>query len=577
MASKIPWFVFILIFIGLIGYFLTQEKIQQAGDIAEYFGITESLINHASVELTLEDRQNLERRLHPVYFNDPGYYIYGRNNSRYPVHFVFYSLLAAPVRLALRLIHQDELKALAFTNVLVVTITAFVVLKKFLQNPGQKLVFLITFFLSPLLSFIAWPGPDVLFMCLLLIGVWLFFKKNYLGATLLSAFASWHSQPLAVLTLGFLVSYIIQETKIIRQGKHHIAIPFTIFIGIGGSLGLLSIPYLYNYLAFGTWTPWTLLRDGWTLAYGFGLHNASLKKLFESLFDLNMGLFWYAPLIVLASFYPILKGIKLHKNILYIIILLIITGVFYQTNPAWHYGAAGYGPSRHILYFLPFLIYFIVDFYKSNVVQIVGILIIFISQVGILSLNGFIEPNFERTLYHSPFAVYVLDNYPQLYNPTPEIFVDRTNHTDNKIIETAIYKSHGVCRKAYILKTEVEKLRQICGNIPETYTNKLDNEFLRKANYSRQVKTIEATFWPDTASCSDEYRYPSSGPYQCMKTVEEVIQLTGIKDRNRFKPVENFTGVWRIDRGDPIDLTVPPGYIIHHYSFEGAYVNYENP
>jgi len=445
MVNKLAWLIYLGITIFLFWFIIFQAKIEPAGDIAEYFGITESLINHQSLELTTKDQKNLSQSLHPDYFQDPGYYIEGVNRKKYPVHFVFYSVLAVPVRLGLRFFRLDQLKTLAVTNLIIFSLIIFLVMRFFLKSSWQKILFLALIYLSPLVFFLTWPGPDIFYLSLLLLAVYLFYSHKYFLSALLVVLASWHSQPLIALAGSSILVFFIKKRNL----------PRTLFL-----VFLIAIPYIYNYLAFGVLTPWTIFADGWTTLHGFGLQNVSLKKLYEQLFDLNIGLFWYAPLISLAGFYYVTR------RSFWISLLILLTALIYQTNPAWHYGTAGFGPTRHILFVLPILIFFITRNLKFNFTNFNLVGLIITSQLFVLSSNGFISPNFQNSLRQNALATFVLDNYPKFYQPTPEIFVDRTNQTDLKYPTSAIYKKAGFCQKAYVLKQDAGKLISECGFLP---------------------------------------------------------------------------------------------------------------
>ena len=176
MGNKIIWGIFFTVTTLLFGYILFFAKLQPAGDIVEYYGVTESILNHGSIELTQQDEQNLSKKLHPAYFQDPQYYIKGKDGNRYPVHFPLYSFLAVPVRVILIFFQLDELKTLAITNLAILTITSFWIVKKFLTFPFQRIVFLAVVYLSSILSFIAWPGPDLFYVSMLLLSVFYFYK-----------------------------------------------------------------------------------------------------------------------------------------------------------------------------------------------------------------------------------------------------------------------------------------------------------------------------------------------------------------------------------------------------------------
>lgn len=555
------WPVFLLVNLALLLFFLTYPPTNFGGDIAEYFGITESVINHGGLNLTQEDRKNLESLLKPEYFEDPGYYVEGGEGDRYPVHFFFYSILATPIRLLLKLLELPELHALRLTNLFVFILALHLIIERFLKNSWQKSVFLFLSYFSPLVWFIIWPGPDLYYLSLLLLAVFLFYEKNYALSAFLVVLASWQSQPLMILALGLIGFYLFFSSV----SSKTVAVSLSL-------LGLMLVPYLYNLFAFGTLTPWTIFEDGWTQIYGFGLHNASFKKLFEQIFDLNFGLFWYAPVIVGVGFYSFLQRSALDRKTLIFLLLIIATAFFYQTNPAWHYGTSGYGPSRHAIFLLPFLIYFATAYlaHPAQHLRLRIMLFLFLfSQLLILSFNGWLAPNLLNTLRHSPYAKFALNNFPAYYNPTPEIFVDRTTNTDPKYPQSAVYKVNGVCKKAYLLKTDRKILEKECGYIEESAREKLDNEFLRKASYPRRLKTIEAVLWPDPTACEKERK-----PYVCLRSQDDVFYQTQVLQTARFEPIEGRVGTWRLLRGKPLELILPPGYTAQHYSWEGVYVNY---
>jgi len=576
MKSKLPWLVLTLSGLALALFFFFNP-VQQAGDIVEYYGSSQSLLSHGGVALTANDQQQLEQVLHPAYFRDPGYYLTGRAGQRYPVHFVFYSLLLLPARLLLRLVAENELRALALTNVLLAVLALAFVFKKFLKPTFSRFFLLTLFFLSPLAFFFSWPGPDLLYVSLLLIALYYFGQKNYLLASISTAVASWHSQPLLIMSLAFLLFFAWQEIKLEKSNKKtQLVLPAQIITGAMGVGVLTFIPYLYNLWAFGVLTPWTILQNGWTQISGFGLQNLSWQRLFEQFFDLNMGLFVYAPLLFIAAAAAFLVAATKDKRQCWLFLAMLLTAFFYQTNPAWHFGTAGYGPGRHVIFVLPFLFYWLVKVLKGNFFGYAILTLLAASQILVLPLNGGFLPNFEHSLYHNPVAAYVLERWPAFYQPTPEIFVDRTNHSDLSLPTSAVYRNQaGDCLKAYVLISQTAEVEASCGELPAAAKTQLDNEFLRKANYARQVITSEATFWPDTASCEPWYVQDEQHPYQCIKTLQDAAALTGITDLRRLHAVDDYSGVWRLEPGLPITITVPPGYIIHHYALSGAYVNFK--
>lgn len=437
---------------------LTSPAPAPAGDICEYYGMTQTLLTHGSLDLRTQDIQSLETTLNAPYYQQWYCYTKARNGQRYPIHFPAYSMIATPVRAILQALHVDPLKTFAVVNLIGTAIIALLIITQIITPDLGVLTITILIATSPLLSFITWPGPDLLTMMLLLYGILCVLVRKYRVAFFVLAVSSWASQPLVVPALfaGLLMITNQKDTHNLRSQ----------LMGAAIGLAILSVPYIYNVTVFGTLTPWTTLPDWWTQTYGFGIPNIRAGKVIEQWFDLNIGVFWYAPVLTLSGLAALVYAARKHLLWLGMCIVTILTLLAYQTNPAWHYGTAGFGPSRHAIALIPFLIAAVAWNIRKKSLWMICVGLILVSQMSILSINNYIFPIFTNTLVHSPMAQYVLNHWPALYNPTPEIFVDRTNHTDLDHPTTAIYMFNGACKKAYALLPDLDRVQQTCGPLP---------------------------------------------------------------------------------------------------------------
>ncbi|PIZ63765.1 hypothetical protein COY16_01110, partial [Candidatus Roizmanbacteria bacterium CG_4_10_14_0_2_um_filter_39_13] len=257
---------------------LISWEFQPAGDIIEYYGVTESLLSHGGINLTQEDYQNLVNTFNEGYFSDPRYFMAGRGAERFSAHFIGYSVLAVPTRALLELIGSDPKKALGFTNLLIFSASLLFIMLKYLKNTAPKLILLLTAFTSPLIFFLTWPGPDLLVLSLLLISLFAFWNKECLFAAILSVIASWHSQPL-IIVAGINVMFLLFHSRHpelacppnwrdsesifsrfrFKSGMIKKTIPILIVLAF-----LAAIPYVYNLYFFGVLSPWSIFEDGWT-------------------------------------------------------------------------------------------------------------------------------------------------------------------------------------------------------------------------------------------------------------------------------------------------------------------------
>lgn len=606
MVSKIIWFVIGLVTLFLLFLILTDPRNQLAGDIPEYFGITETLINHFSFDLQAKDQSNLEQTLTKQYFSDPQYYIQGADGARYPVHFVAYSFMAAPVRLMLRLIGIDELKALPITNLILFTLTTIFILKFFPVSNFTKIVFLLLTYLSPLVYFTSWPGPEIYSAMFLLLALFLFHRKEYLTAAMFATSASWQSQPLMVVAGFFIAFYFYSQIYInrgamrrkkhaqnyreafnfsLQEGRLHLLnngkdtdnglISFSIqkqAILYGLLLiGLLFSPMLYNLIVFGMPDPWLLLAkvSFWTQFFGFGIHNMKVGKFFELLADPNIGLLWYAPVLTVTGIFSFLVLTKKDRRYIILPFFLLLTIAFYQTNPNWHNGTAGFGPTRYGIFLIPFFIFFTTIVIRKTFLTVIVLSIYVLTQIYVLSFNG-VLPNFENTHYHTPYARFLLEHMPGWYNPTAEIFVERTNHMESNYWTGAIYKIDGLCKKSFILRTNPDFYQKNCRDLTVDEQKQLDNPLQRATNFSRKLYTVEATLHPLQGLCDQERK--TGNVLICLKSVEEIVNATGITDISRLEKNKEVEGIWKILWGAPLTIQVPAGYTADYYSFDGAYV-----
>jgi len=581
--NKIDWISWLLLFVVgvfLVSYFLVQAKIQLGGDIAEYYGLTQTLISEQSVSLSPDQEQNLRQKLHSAYFDNPHYYVVGRDQNRYPVHFFAYSLLTVPIRIATEIMGYDPLRSLSVMNVMTFLAAIAFIWYRYIKDTWQRCVLLGLALFSPLMTFFIWPGPDLWYLSLLLVALFAFLHSDKKLSVTLVLFSSWHSQPLIVLA-ALMAAYDILKTAKWKlnsnQRKLTLDLRKVAQYGLIGMLGL--VPYFYNIYAFGSLTPWTNLEDGWTAINGFGIHNASFQKSFEQLFDLNVGQFWYAPLLFILGFFSVIKAfVKKKWDIFVLPILFSITALFYQTNPGWHYGTSGYGPGRHGLLYLPLVILLTYEVLKKKHIALKILFVITISlHIFTLSFNSFLEPNLTKTLHHSVFATYALEHFPILYNPTPEIFVDRTNHDDQTVPTSAIYKNkEGKCVKAWVLLSDRNLLEQECGNLTNEQSEKLDDRYLKVSNKPRDITVTQATFWPYSDACSDWFYKTTEKPYECARTLNEFIKLTNITEVDRVTTLPDFPfpGIWKLNPGKPTTITIPAGYIIHYQAIDGTYIDF---
>ena len=558
MKRIIFWGIFTIVAFSLFFYFLLEPKIHYGGDIIEYYGISESFINHLSFKLTSFDKTKLIEKFGKGYFENPEYYPANSQGNRYSSHFFAYSVLQVPVRLFLRLFNMEELKTFRLTNIIVLFACAFFLMKNYILSYWKRILFIILLFGSPLMFFIVWPGPELIATCCILMAVFLFFNNRKKEAFLFSLFPAWQSQPLMFISLGITASIFIDMLTSKQFSIKNVLILLCLNI-------LIFTPNIYYLAIYGNLSPFTVTKI-------VSMGNFTFQKVIEVIIDPNIGLLFYAPVLVIGAVYALFhKRFKKITNILFLFSFLLPLFFFPLINN-WNHGTAGYGPTRYALYLIPLCIYLILTLFDKKKLMMGLIVLYIITQSYILSFNNGLMPTFENTFQHTPFAKLLLQYAPNLYNPTPEIFFERTFGKEYPVIVTSAYKHNGKCKKAYILPTQKDILVKLCGSIPTDLV--FINEFAKPQAITQKVLTAEATLYPADKSCAYDYTPTLEKPYICMKTLEDVTKYTQIEDEDRWIKVKNSFGAWTLKWAKPIEISIPPGYIVHYYSLDGRYINY---
>lgn len=541
-----------------------MKDVYIGGDIIEYYGMSESMINHQSLELRESDKQNLIQRFGPGYFHNPEYYFKAPNGQRYSGHFWSYSLTLIPARLALRALGIDEVKAISVTNVLILSVLSFVIFLLHLKSFIRRIIYLVVVYISPVVSFLVWPGPEIYVFALVFWSVVLFTEKKYGSAVIIAAIASWQSQPLLVFVAvyGLYMLWEQLRTLDLKDSKQ-------IGLIVAKYSSLILCIFLPNVYAFFTFHK----LHGLSNLDGVGIQNFTVLRLVEIFFDPNFGLYFYLPVIGIIGIYVLLRqSIRESRYIIYFL-ALIGSGVLFTAITNWNHGTAGYGPMRYALYLMPVMMYFFVTKYQNKLAWHALLTVSISLQIILLSMNGFLMPRLENSFVLTPMAKFVLIHMPKLYNPTSEIFIERTIGHEEKYVNVSIFRNNGKCIKAYVTTGNADFLKSACGSFDSSYTSRLADQFRKPSDAFRDLVTTEATFYPKDGTCAYEVNPSPENPYVCIRNIHDVARLVGIDDQGRFEQLSG-PGSWHMKWGKPTRIKLPPGYIIDHYSLDGIYVNF---
>ena len=176
------------------------------GDSGEYLLGSESLFNHASADLRDEDVRSLvasgrQPRIDGSLGSLYDAYRPDRDGRAYAIHFWAYPLFCLPAKLLLRLLGQNDLKALQVTNAFVFLLA--VIRARRFAGTGSASGFVLAslLLLSPAAAFVLWPHPEAFCCALVVLSLVLWREGRMTAAVALAALASVQNAPLVLLAL----------------------------------------------------------------------------------------------------------------------------------------------------------------------------------------------------------------------------------------------------------------------------------------------------------------------------------------------------------------------------------------
>jgi hypothetical protein len=241
------------------------------------------------------------------------------------------------------------------------------------------------------------------------------------------------------------------------------------------------LPTVFGLVVFGRPSPLHL-------AGAYDVRHVSAVRALELVFDLNLGLLPYVPLaLTLGVMLPVLslacrrtgtatgpgpRSAAGSRGSAWLLVAAALVALASTGAANWNHGTVG--PSRYGLWLLPFLFVLLAEALEvaggrlRRVVLPLAVLAV-LSQAAITLVRGGVHAPEDYTR-HSPVARWVLDRWPALYNPTTEIFIERTEHReinpDLPRTDAVVYRSADGCRKAWLQKRHIPDVAPTCGGPP---------------------------------------------------------------------------------------------------------------
>ncbi len=438
--AKITVFLVLSFFVGEKAFYTIDPY--PTGDAFEYIMMTEALYNHATPDIRLQDVQSFKQDYTKVLdwernmkyrnfdeaetlLSDTSFYHYMYEISGcfvdlkgqiYSYHFFFYSLLNVPARWVMDIAHESPLKCFQIMNALMILFTSAVLLWYKPMETFKACLLAISFVFSAAFWYIGWVHTEVYSICLVTLSLWLAFRNHYYLPILLASVAALQNQALIALVL-LLAAKALFEQKITFGNLMKIAV----------SCIWVLWPSVFYYYHFHI--------SNLVNYRGFLSNEYITPTRFVGFFiDLNQGALLAIPIALFLFVFLWIRIIYLNIrskrkpewiDLLPIVIAVITIGVCTMGN--WNHGQAVINRYATWVSAMMLIMTFI-WLYKSgfsNLTQYTIMICIAVSQYeAILYFEKDNKYDWMSGIL-KPQAKWVIENYPQFYNPDPTILIGR--------------------------------------------------------------------------------------------------------------------------------------------------------
>lgn len=152
-------------------------------------------------------------------------------------------------------------------------------------------------------------------------------------------------------------------------------------------------------------------------------HKYLLTKALNYLFDLNLGIFPYEPVILILFIIMVVVGLKNNRRAA-LINGISVVGMLYIISNQFQINCGMQGIMRYNVWIIPIMIFYVIMNWKMKM----GWVLVSVSAVYLSALLTYVNLGGAYScLQFAPWTKVILDHAPQLYNPTHGIFYSRAS------------------------------------------------------------------------------------------------------------------------------------------------------
>ncbi|WP_157661371.1 hypothetical protein [Burkholderia ubonensis] len=435
----------------------------------EYTLMAQAFMGHGTPNITPDDYREVQSYKGDIGTNVPDVaayyslsssppYFRDAHGQYYSYHFWLYSLFVVPFFLLVKLFGLATPWAFVATNLAFALAASWAICTWRDVGREQRLLLLSLYWSCGTIPYIRWTHPEVFSASLLAISMVMALRRRYVLAAIAAAMVAQQNPPVLLLVvILFAIDFYVDFR---RFGP--IFPSASKVVGWFACIAVASMSIAFFFVHF---------RTGNLIAHSgsASVKLISVGRLLSFYFDLNQGsvvLLW--PLLLIVPSLVVCGLVKrnlkpehcwLAAALLCASIVLAIPAIS-TTN--FNSGASfvmryAYWASIPLLFSVAILC---VDGAGSRMIAYAGVAVF--SVVTLSYYTG----EWRNALSYTPFSEKIMGVFPGLYNPVPEIFVERGLHVEQSMDDKAIfyYAKHGVARKVLLNGSSSDVSRFKCLN-----------------------------------------------------------------------------------------------------------------
>ena len=258
--------------------------------------MADSLVNHLSPDARPHDLLGLDGWC-PGFRTDVTLPYFPSADGRwYSYHFWGYSLAVIPVKLALRAVGADELRAFQVSNALMLIAALSCVLFLPPWDPVWRTLLALLSLVGPAFWFVQWPHPEIYSYALVTMALVCMTRGAWTMAACLAGLASWQNSPLGALVILIVLVALLQRIAPARK-----------LVTVIVAAATTAVPYVFFLV--------TLRTPSLLAKYAGAPQNITLTRVVELFVDPNIGILTYTPVILIACLGVVIRDLAVRRRL----------------------------------------------------------------------------------------------------------------------------------------------------------------------------------------------------------------------------------------------------------------------